>query len=87
MKMKFAFRKLSIYFNNITCTNKQQKLNGSNVTVKQTYYSFHLRQTSNYVARARGNNMSCPKNLSSLKINYETCTETFTCRKPHYLKT
>ena len=74
MKMKFAFRKLSIYFNSTACTNKQQKLNGSNVTVKQTYYSFHLRQFPNYVGRVRGNNMSRPKNLPSLKINYETCT-------------
>ena len=41
MKMKFAFRTLSIYFNSTACTNEQQKLNGSNVTVKQTYYTLH----------------------------------------------
>ena len=40
MKMKFAFRKLSIYFNSTACTNEQQKLNGINVTVKETYYLF-----------------------------------------------
>ena len=41
MKMKFAFRTLLIYFNSTACTNEQRKLNGSNVTVKQIYYTLH----------------------------------------------